>query len=152
MFVLNQCCCYFLPEFLILFASGFKWLIMFRMTSLSSTYPWFVSFVCSLSLYSSCISLMLSSIYWFPHPLYASNSSANMHWTWYAQSSMLLWIRYCRSSNIPRMFIVFSSYPILVSVHLSSSPILSTFCNIVWSNHLVLPWMLWLHPCCSISW
>ena len=27
-FVLNQCCCYFLPEFLILFASRFEWLIV----------------------------------------------------------------------------------------------------------------------------
>ena len=80
---------------------------LIRMISSSSTCPWFVSFICSLFLYNSCISLILLFTYWFPYLLYASNSSANMHWTWYAQSSMLLWIRYCRSSHTPRIFIVF---------------------------------------------
>ena len=50
------------------------------------------------------------------------------------------------------LLLLSSSYPILVFAHLSSFPILSTFYDIIWSSHLILPWMLWLHLYCSISW
>ena len=80
---------------------------LINMTSSSSSLPSFDSLFCSTSLYNSCISQMLLSTYWFPHPLYVSNLLANILWTWYAQSSMLLWIKYHKSSDIPRMFIVF---------------------------------------------
>ena len=67
----------------------------------------FDSFFCSISLYSSCIFQILLLMYWFPHLLYVSNLSANILWIWYIWSSILLWIRYCRSSDISRMFIAF---------------------------------------------
>ena len=48
-------------------------------TSLSTISCFLDFFLCSLSLYKSCISLMLSSMYLFPFPLYASNLSASIH-------------------------------------------------------------------------
>ena len=105
---------------------------LIKMTSLSSTCPWFV-FVWSLFLYSSCISLMLSFTYWFPYLLYASNSSASLHWTWYIWSFMLLWIRYHRSSDIPRMFIVFVVWLLMLAFKI----VLFTFVIVVFASFAI---------------
>ena len=51
---------------------------LIRITSSSSTLSLFDSFSCSSFLYNSCISQILLSTYWFPFPLYASSSSANI--------------------------------------------------------------------------
>ena len=69
--------------------------------------PLFDSFSCSSFLYNSCISQILSSTYWFHFPLYASSLSANILWVWNIQSSMLFWIKYCRSSDISNMLVEF---------------------------------------------
>ena len=80
---------------------------MVWITSSFSTLPFLNFTLLSLSLYRSCISQMLSSTYWFPRPLYTSNSLANILWIRNTQSSMLLWIRYYKSSDIPRILVVF---------------------------------------------
>jgi len=80
---------------------------LIKITFLSSTLHLFDSFFYFLSLYRSCIFLILSFTYWFLYSLYTPNSSANIVWIWYILSSILLWMRYHRSSDISRMFIVF---------------------------------------------
>jgi len=51
---------------------------LINITSSSSTVPLPSSFFCSLSLYKSWISLMLSSMYLFSYSLYVSNLLANI--------------------------------------------------------------------------
>ena len=46
-------------------------------------------------------------MYEFPLPLYVFNLSASILWIWNFQSSILLWIKYHKSSDIPRIFVMF---------------------------------------------
>ena len=95
---------------------------LIKITSSSSTTPpLFDSLFYSSFLYSFCISWMLLTTYLFPYPPYASNSSANIIWTWYTQSFILLWIKYCKSSNIPRIFIVFIVQLLMLAFRIVSS-------------------------------
>ena len=81
---------------------------LIKITSSSSTTPpLFNFFICSLFLYNSWIFQILLSTYWFPHSLYISNSSASILWIWNTQFSMLFWIKYCKSSNTPRILVAF---------------------------------------------
>ena len=140
---------------------------LIKITSLSSTTPsLFNSLFCSSSLYSSYISWMLSSTYLFPHLLYASNSSANILWTWYAQSFILLWIKYRKSSDIPRMSIVFIVWLLMLAFRMvlsisvivvfASSAIfiifLTCFCTfIIASKPFNILWYSLLQSLCSSS-
>ena len=80
---------------------------LIRITSSFSTLPLFNSFSCSSFLYNSYISWILSSTYWFSFSLYVSSSSANILWIWNTWPSILLWIKYYRSSDISNMLVVF---------------------------------------------
>jgi len=78
---------------------------LIRITSSFSTLSLFDSFSCSSFLYNSCISQILLSTYWFSFSLYAFSSSANILWIWNTWSSILLWIKYYRSSDISNMLV-----------------------------------------------
>ena len=78
-----------------------------KITSSSSTYFFFDSILCSSFLYNFYISQILFSTYWFSHLLYTLSLLASILWIWNTQSSMLLWIKYHKSSNISRILVAF---------------------------------------------
>ena len=71
--------------------------------------------------YRSWIPQIFSSTYWFSFSLYWSNSLASILWIWNALLSMLLWIRYQRSSAIWVIFIVFVVRLLMLAVRIFPS-------------------------------
>ena len=57
----------------------------------------------------------------FSLSLYASSLSASIYWIWNTQFSMLLWIRYHRSSDIPAIFIALMTQLLILAFRIESS-------------------------------
>jgi len=116
---------------------------LIKITSSSSTLPFLNFILCSSSLYRSYISQMLSSTYWFPCSLYVSNLSANIFWIWNTWFSILLWIRYHKSSDIPRILVVFIVQLLMLIFRIVSSIYISFSCYL----HHILHLSLYINHC-----
>jgi len=92
-----------------------------KITSSFSTYFFFDSILCSSFLYNFCISQILFSTYWFSYPLYILSLLASILWIWNTQSSMLLWIKYHKSSNISRILVAFIVWLLMLTFRIVSS-------------------------------
>jgi len=68
---------------------------LIRITFSFSTLSLIDSFSCSLFLYNSCISQILSSTYWFPFPLYFCDYCVGLSYYLHSILYLLLYIDHC---------------------------------------------------------
>ena len=93
----------------------------YGLTSMTSSFSTLLVFSFSSSLYSSWISQILLSTYLLSFPLYQSSSLANILWIWNICSSMLLWTRYRRFSDIWVILVVFITQLLILTIKIDPS-------------------------------